>query len=108
MHPKINKIGQDYCNALTFDVEEWFHAHALAVPREKWHAIPSRLKKPVDEILSLLDRHNARATFFVLGWVAARDPLIVRRIRAAGHEIASHGYWHEPVPEQTPGLESGP
>ncbi len=88
-------------SALTFDVEEWFHAHALNVPRAKWGAIPSRLERPVDEILSLLDEHATWATFFVLGWVASRSPLIVKRIQDAGHEIASHGYWHQPVTRQS-------
>ncbi len=45
---------------------------------------------------------DVRATFFVLGWVAERDPSIVRRIAAAGHEIASHGYGHRLVYDQTP------
>ena len=88
-------------SALTFDMEEWFHAHALNVPRSKWGAIPSRLERPVDDILALLDEHDTNATFFVLGWVASRSPWIVERIQAAGHEIASHGYWHQSVHRQS-------
>ncbi|UCE60296.1 MAG: DUF3473 domain-containing protein [Phycisphaerales bacterium] len=88
-------------NVLTFDVEEWFHAANLRVPRGQWGEFPSRLGQPVEEILSLLEQHARQATFFVLGWVAQRRPDIVRRIAAAGHEIASHGYWHTPVTKQT-------
>jgi polysaccharide deacetylase family protein (PEP-CTERM system associated) len=84
----------------TFDVEEWFHAGNLAVPRNRWKEFPSRLERPVETILTLLDREKARATFFVLGWVASRSAGIVRRIHAAGHEIASHGYYHQPIAEQ--------
>ncbi|MFQ5590116.1 MAG: XrtA system polysaccharide deacetylase [Phycisphaerae bacterium] len=89
-------------NAVTFDVEEWFHAGNLGIPRRSWNDFPSRLAEPADRILSLLDRHGTRATFFVLGWVAKRCPRLVQRIQAAGHEIASHGYWHRSVDAQTP------
>lgn len=89
-------------NALTFDVEAWFHAANLAVPRSRWDELPARLDGPIEDILLLLQRYETRATFFVLGWVARRMPHLVRRIHQAGHEIASHGYWHEPVTSQTP------
>ena len=46
-------------------------------------------------------RPNVRATFFVLGWVAKRCPALVRRIARAGHEVASHGYWHQLVTSQS-------
>ena len=84
-------------NALTFDVEEWFHAHNLGVPRRDWADLPSRLDGPIDEILTLLADHDCRATFFVLGWTAKRRPELVRRIADAGHEIASHGFHHESI-----------
>ena len=86
---------------MTFDVEEWFHAHNLEVPQDRWDDYPSRLDRPIDEILSLLDRYDTRATFFVLGWVASRHPSIVRRIQCAGHEIASHGHEHRPITDQS-------
>jgi len=88
-------------NALTFDVEEWFHAANLGVPRDRWESLASRLDGPIDKILALLECHATRATFFVLGWVADRHPQIVLRIHRRGHEIASHGYWHEPVTAQS-------
>jgi polysaccharide deacetylase family protein (PEP-CTERM system associated) len=50
-----------------------------------------------DRLLALLDRHQAHGTFFTLGWVAERHPALVRRITAAGHELASHGWWHRKV-----------
>lgn len=83
----------------TVDVEEYFQVRALeaAVPREEWISRPSRLAASIDALLERLDRHNARGTFFVLGWIAEHRPEVVRAIAAAGHEIASHGYWHERV-----------
>ena len=88
--------------AMTFDVEEWFHAHNLRIPYHDWVGLPLRLERPVDDILTLLDRYDTRATFFILGWVAKRSPAIVRRIHTAGHEIASHGFRHQPITGQTP------
>lgn len=83
----------------TVDVEEYFQVKALesAVSRDEWLSCSSRLAMSIDALLEMLDRHGARGTFFVLGWIAAHRPEIVRAISAAGHEIASHGYWHERV-----------
>lgn len=78
------------------DLEEYFHANALerAAPRERWSTFPSRVERATEPLLELLAQHQSRATFFVLAWVAERIPALVRRIAAAGHEIASHGFWH--------------
>jgi len=83
-------------NALTVDVEDYFQVWALSpyIPRSKWDETPSRVERNVDLILQLLEEAGAHATFFTLGWVAERFPQVVRRIVAAGHEIASHGYAH--------------
>jgi polysaccharide deacetylase family protein (PEP-CTERM system associated) len=91
-------------NALTIDVEDYFQVSALAphFPRSEWEQIPCRVERNVDLILALLAEHEARATFFTLGWIAERHPALVRRIAAAGHEIASHGYAHERASAQTP------
>jgi polysaccharide deacetylase family protein (PEP-CTERM system associated) len=83
----------------TVDVEEYFHAHALAsaAPLSRWHTLESRVVDSTVRLMDLLARHDAHATFFVLGWVADRHPALVRRIVAEGHEVASHGYWHTRV-----------
>lgn len=83
----------------TVDVEEYFQVKALesAVCREEWISRPSRLARSIDALLGRLDRHSARGTFFVLGWIAEHRPEVVLAIAAAGHEIASHGFWHERV-----------
>lgn len=88
----------------TVDVEEHFQVSSLEpfVSREEWDSQPSRVARNVDILLDLLARHGATGTFFTLGWVADRHPDVVRRIAAAGHEIASHGWWHRRVVTQTP------
>jgi polysaccharide deacetylase family protein (PEP-CTERM system associated) len=84
-------------NALTIDVEDYFQVSALApyVARGSWEKQPCRVERNIDRILQLLAQHGVHATFFTLGWVAERYPDMVRRIVAAGHELASHGYEHE-------------
>ena len=92
-------------NALTVDVEDYFQVWALSpyIPRSKWDETPTRVERNVDLILELLDEADAHATFFTLGWIAERHPELVRRIAAAGHEIASHGYAHGKAGELTRG-----
>jgi polysaccharide deacetylase family protein (PEP-CTERM system associated) len=90
---------------LSFDVEEYFQVQAAAeggVRVEDWSNYACRLAEPIDRILSLLAEHETKATFFVLGWVAANEPEIVQQIAAAGHEVASHGMNHRMLGEMTP------
>ncbi len=84
---------------LTVDVEDWFHIlESDAAPaRERWDELESRVERNTERLLELFAHHGARATFFVVGWVAWRHPELVRRIVAAGHEIASHSFWHEVI-----------
>jgi polysaccharide deacetylase family protein (PEP-CTERM system associated) len=85
-------------NAITVDVEEWFHICGVGpLSHERWSALPSRVVLTTRALLEELDRAGARATFFVLGWVAERYPGLVGEIRAAGHDIGSHGHLHAPV-----------
>ena len=90
-------------NAITVDVEEYFHAANIerVVPPRIWHAQPSRVEASTDRLLEVFATHSCRGTFFVLGCVARRHPALVRRIADAGHEIASHGYGHRLVTAQT-------
>jgi polysaccharide deacetylase family protein (PEP-CTERM system associated) len=85
--------------AMSVDVEDWFHTENVqsALAREAWDACELRVERNTMRLLEILDAQYARATFFVLGWVAERCPQLVRTISAAGHEIASHGYGHELV-----------
>ena len=86
-------------NALTVDVEEWFQVSNFegVVSREEWDSLPSRVVDSTRRLLDLFDRFDAKATFFVLGWVAERRAELVREIRERGHDLASHGYGHELV-----------
>jgi polysaccharide deacetylase family protein (PEP-CTERM system associated) len=94
----------DVGHALTIDVESWYHAENMrpVAPPSAWDGLETRLKKNVDLLLDLFDRRGVRATFFVLGDAARREPGVVRAIAAEGHEVACHGWSHELVYRQTP------
>jgi polysaccharide deacetylase family protein (PEP-CTERM system associated) len=90
--------------AMSIDVEDWFHVENVrrAVPRHTWRDQQFRVEKAMDRMLELMADCDVRATCFVLGCVAERAPDLVRRIADAGHEVASHGYWHELLYDMTP------
>jgi len=83
-------------HALSFDVEEYFQVANLrgSFDEASWDEVPSRLDVGMEAIFGALERHDSRATFFFLGWVAERHPDWVRRCVDAGHEVASHGWRH--------------
>jgi len=90
-------------NALTVDVEDWFHILEVeGPPMETWPALPARVEASTERLLDVLSGRAVRATFFVLGWIAERHPQLVRRIADAGHEIATHGHSHALVHRMTP------
>ena len=91
-------------NALTIDVEEYFQVEAFAsqIPRESWEGFAPRVAQCVDRALEILARHDVRATFFVMGWVAEKHPGLVRRIADAGHEIGCHSYAHQRIHRLSP------
>jgi polysaccharide deacetylase family protein (PEP-CTERM system associated) len=91
-------------NAMSVDVEEYFQVSAFApnVDLKDWDAYESRVELSIDRLLALFSEHDARCTFFTLGWIAERHKAMIRRIVDAGHELASHGYCHRRATDQTP------
>lgn len=86
-------------NALSVDVEDYFQVSAFSetVSRSSWETYSCRVQANTEKVLDLLDGRGVRATFFVLGWVAARYPELIRDIHRRGHEVASHGHAHETI-----------
>ena len=84
-------------NALTFDVEDWLQSTV-----DRTAPIRDIVVEQVEKILSILEDNGTKATFFVLGLVADKFPRLIQKIASLGHEIATHGYGHEPVSTQTP------
>jgi polysaccharide deacetylase family protein (PEP-CTERM system associated) len=90
-------VDQRTANILTVDLEDWYHIlDADGAPRrEEWDGLESRVVANTERLLAAFEEFGARATFFTVGWIARRQPGLVRRIAEAGHEIASHSFWHE-------------
>jgi polysaccharide deacetylase family protein (PEP-CTERM system associated) len=90
-------------NALTIDVEDYFHVSAFEkqIKPEDWKFFPLRVVDNTKKILDLLDEFQVKATFFTLGWVAERVPGLVKEIDRRGHEVACHGYGHQRVYTRT-------
>jgi len=88
---------------LTFDIEDWFHLldHPDTAQPSSWKSFEPRLVENLHRILALLERTNAQATFFCLGWVAEQYPELVTAIVEAGHEIGCHSYYHQLAYELT-------
>jgi len=86
-------------NALTVDVEDYFHATAFAkaVPQEHWDRYPARVEWNTKRLLELFAGASVQATFFVLGWVAQKFPRLVQEINRAGHRVGCHGYAHQVI-----------
>jgi polysaccharide deacetylase family protein (PEP-CTERM system associated) len=86
-------------NALTFDIEDYYHVQAFAhvIRPADWSRYPPRVEKNTYRLLEMLAARKIRATFFVLGWVAQRCAALVADISKAGHEIGSHGYAHQMI-----------
>lgn len=92
-------------NGFSVDVEDWYQVadFAAVLGFADWDRYESRVAANTDRVLALLaDAGGVKGTFFVLTWNAERHPDIVRRIADAGHEVASHGYAHKLIYEQTP------
>lgn len=102
-HP--NRAGGPV-NAMTVDVEDYFHVSAFAdaIDPADWPRMESRVEANTRRLMDLFDEHGVRITFFVLGWVAERHPALVREIVQRGHELACHGYSHQLVYRQDPEL----
>ena len=91
-------------NAFSVDLEDYYQVAAFSgvIERRQWPEYESRIEHNTLRLLELFDEHGVQATFFVLGWIAEHWPRLIREIESNGHEIASHGYDHRNVTEQTP------
>lgn len=91
-------------NAMSVDVEDYFQVQALvhSFARPSWEDQELRVEKNMASILDLFAKHDTKATFFTLGWIAERIPSTIKRIVSEGHELASHGYDHKRIFEQNP------
>jgi polysaccharide deacetylase family protein (PEP-CTERM system associated) len=90
-------------NAMTVDVEDYFHVSAFenSINKSDWTKMPLRVEKNTYRLLELFAEHNIKSTFFTLGWVAERCPNLIKAIVEQGHELASHGFAHQRITEMS-------
>ncbi len=89
-------------NAFTVDLEDYYHAHAAGIPRDRWSTCTPRAEIGTRLLLDLLEKHRVRATFFIVGELAERQPALVAEVARRGHEIGYHTYAHQRLAEFTP------
>jgi len=95
----MNATDAKPINALSFDIEDWFHLVGIdsVANRDRWPALESLVQRYTEWIVETVTEAKVKATFFMLGWVAERHPQIVRLIADHGHELGTHSYWHRKV-----------
>jgi polysaccharide deacetylase family protein (PEP-CTERM system associated) len=98
--------GIVHMNIFQVDVEHFYCDYHVDVKRwenvNEWQEYRERTVRSTEKLLQLFEKNKVTATFFILGCVAKEFPDLVEKIETAGHEIASHGYWHNLVTRQTP------
>ena len=90
-------------NCMTVDLEDWYHicgVEGYSDPKQ-WDTYENRTIKNTDKILRLFRFYNIKATFFVLGYIALKEPGLIKTIKNEGHEIATHGFYHKRIFEMT-------
>ena len=94
------KEGRDL---MTVVLEDYFHVGAMRglISPHQWNRFETRFESNTLKALDLLKRNDVKATFFVLGWIAERQPELVAEIARQGHEIANYGYAHRDVQQMT-------
>ncbi|MEW6983626.1 XrtA system polysaccharide deacetylase [Colwelliaceae bacterium 6471] len=97
-------MTKEIMNAMTVDVEDYFHVSAFenVIKANDWDSLPLRVEHNTYRLLELFSQHDIKSTFFVLGWVAKRCPALIKAIVEQGHELASHGYSHQRAIGMTP------
>ena len=90
-------------NAMTVDVEDYFHVSAFesVITPSDWDSMSLRVEDNTNRLIDLFNAHDVKSTFFTLGWVAKRCPNLIKRIVNEGHELASHGLNHRRATEMS-------
>jgi len=104
MDNSMTHVSTDITDALSFDIEDWFHIveiESLSDPTA-WDGMESLVERYTEWIIQTVTESGAKCTFFVLGWIAERYPKLVELMTRHGHEVGSHSYWHREVYQLDP------
>jgi polysaccharide deacetylase family protein (PEP-CTERM system associated) len=97
----IKDVFPGMLNAVTIDVEDWYHTNGLGIDARTWGNLEDRIVPNTMRILRILEEYKVYGTFFILGCVAEKHPDLVQEIQRRGHEVGSHGGWHQLIYKQT-------
>jgi polysaccharide deacetylase family protein (PEP-CTERM system associated) len=89
---------------MSVDVEEWFHipiGFDNFLPSDQWDNAEMRVQDVLPKMWDIFERNSVTATFFFLGWIAEKHPDLVKETFRRGHEVATHGYAHKLIYNQT-------
>lgn len=100
---RVDPRPRDEVDLLTVVLEDYFQVAPLkgVVRTGQWYRFESRVEANTLKTLDLLDELGARATFFVVGWIADVVPELIREVVRRGHEVASKGYYHRSIRQLT-------
>ena len=90
---------------MSVDVEEWFHIPSgldNILPFDQWGKATQRVQYVLPKMLDIFEQNHITATFFFLGWIAEKHPMLAKETLQRGHEVATHGYAHKLIYNQTP------
>ncbi len=87
-------------NAFTVDFEDWYQS--LGLPMERWDEYESRIHIGHEKLLTLLQKHRVKASYYIVGDVIDRHPDIIKEIIDEGHEIGCHTYTHRAIYDMSP------
>jgi polysaccharide deacetylase family protein (PEP-CTERM system associated) len=90
---------------MSVDVEDWFHIPSgldNILPFDQWDHTVQRVQHVLPKILDIFEQNHVTATFFFLGWIAEKYPILVKETLRRGHEVATHGYAHKLIYNQRP------
>lgn len=82
---------------MSVDLDEYY----VNRPITEWDNYEDRSTKYTRILLDLFEKYHVKATFFILGYIAKRNPELIKEVVEKGHEIASHGYSHREVHTMT-------
>lgn len=89
---ELTAVGGPRPHLLTIALEDYYQTFPGLIHSSHWYRFETRIEQCTLRTLDLLDECGVRATFFTLGWTAARLPDLIREVARRGHEVATKGH----------------
>ncbi len=89
-------------NFITFDIEEWYYGNFQSGNFSTFENSKTNLENNVNKLIEICSKYNIKSTCFIVGKLAKKNRDIVKRLYNAGHEIASHSFFHKLIYQMSP------